>query len=242
MRGRVADALDAGHFGDVLDQQRQIGLFLAARHGAAIGIDVLAEQRDFPHALRRQAGDLGQHVLERPRDFVTPGVGHDAEGAELGAAFHDRDEGRGALHFAPAAWHRTSRFPGRRRRLPPPVAPAFGDQLRQAVQGLRTEHDIDVRRAGDDGLAFLAGDATADADHQIRIQLLQVPDPPEVVENLLLRLLAHRAGVEQDDVGFFRVVGLDDAFGGTEHVGHLVGIVLVHLAPEGADEQFFGHG
>jgi hypothetical protein len=119
---------------------------------------------------------------------------------------------------------------------------ALGDQLRQAVQGLRAEHDIDVRRAGDDGFALLAGDAAADADHQVRIQLLQVLDPAEVVENLLLRLLAHRAGVEQDDVGFFRVVGLDDTFGGIEHVGHLVRVVLVHLAPESADEQFFWHG
>ena len=42
--------------------------------------------------------------------------------------------------------------------------------------------------AGDDGVAFLAGDAAADADHQVRILLFQVLDPAEIVENLLLRL------------------------------------------------------
>ena len=35
---------------------------------------------------------------------------------------------------------------------------------RQAVQGLRAEHHVDIRRALDDGRAFLAGDAAADAD------------------------------------------------------------------------------
>ena len=61
------------------------------------------------------------------------------------------------------------------------------------------------------------------------------------MENTLLRIPAHRAGVEQDDVRVFRGVGLDDAFRSSEYVGHLVRIVLVHLAPKGADEQFFCH-
>ena len=120
-------------------------------------------------------------------------------------------------------------------------SPTFGNQLRQAMQGLRAEDDIHVRRAGDDRRAFLAGHAAADANHQIGLRLLQQPHPAEVVKNPLLRLLAHRAGVEENDVGVFGSVGLDDVFGGSEHVGHLVRIVLVHLAPEGADEQFFCH-
>ena len=109
------------------------------------------------------------------------------------------------------------------------------------MQRLRTENDVHVRRAGDDGLAFLAGNAAADADDEIWIQLLELAHPAEFVEDLLLRLLAHRAGVEQDDVRLLRLVGLHDAAGGTEHVGHLVRVVLVHLAPEGADEQLLGH-
>ena len=243
MRGRVADALDARHLGDVLDEQREIGLLVAVRHIAAIGIDVLAEQGHFADALRGEAGDFGQHVVERARHLAAARVGHDAEGAELRATFHDRHEGRGTLHLGWRHARRTSRFPGRRHRPPPcPLRLAFGNQLRQPVQCLRAEDDIDVRRAGDDGIALLAGDAAADADHQVRVELLQVADPAEVVEHLLLRLLAHRAGVEQDDVGLFRLVGPDDAFGGVEHVGHLVRIVLIHLAPEGADEQFLGHG
>jgi hypothetical protein len=242
MRGRVADALDAWHFGDVFDQQREVGLFFRAFHVAAVGIDVLAEQGDFTDAIGRQVSDFGQHIVERARNFAATGIGHDAEGAELRAAFHDRDESRSALDLRRR--HRIELLDFREGNIDRCLALRFpvSNQLRQAVQRLRAEHHINIRCAGNDRFAFLAGDAATDADHQVRIQLLQVADAPEVVENLLLCLLAHRAGVEQDDVGFFRIVGLDYPFGGIEHVGHLVRIVLIHLAPESADEQFFWHG
>ena len=70
------------------------------------------------------------------------------------------------------------------------------------MQRLRAEHDVDVGRALDDGRALLAGDAAADADQHAAG--LQVLDAAEVGEHLLLRLLAHRAGVEQDQVGLAR--------------------------------------
>ena len=47
--GGVADALDAGDLGDVLDQQREVGDLRRLAHHPAVGIDVLAEQRDFAH-------------------------------------------------------------------------------------------------------------------------------------------------------------------------------------------------
>ena len=110
-----------------------------------------------------------------------------------------------------------------------------GEHLRQAVQRLRAEHDVDIGRALDDRRAFLAGDAAADADQHAL--LLEVLDAAEVAEDLLLRLLAHRAGVEEDQVGLLDVVGRLVALGGAQHVGHLVRVVLVHLAAEGADED-----
>jgi hypothetical protein len=118
---------------------------------------------------------------------------------------------------------------------------AVGDQLRQPMQGLWSENHVDVRRARDDRRTLLAGHAATHADHQIRIGLLEQAHAAEVVEDALLRLLAHRAGIEENDVGIVGAVGLDDVFGCGEHVGHLVRIVFVHLAPEGADEQFSCH-
>ena len=49
------------------------------------------------------------------------------------------------------------------------------DHLGQAMQRLRAEHEIDIRRALDDRLAFLARDAAADADHDGLVVLLQLP-------------------------------------------------------------------
>ena len=63
-------------------------------------------------------------------------------------------------------------------------------------------------RPPDDRIALLARHAAAHTDDQIRVQLLEVLDAPQIVENALLRLLAYRAGIEEDDVGFFRVIGL----------------------------------
>jgi hypothetical protein len=64
----------------------------------------------------------------------------------------------------------------------------------------------------------------------------------QVGEHLLLRLLAHRAGVEQDQVGLVHVLRRLVALGGAQHVDHLVRVVLVHLAAEGLDEYFLAHG
>ena len=37
--------------------------------GPGVGVDVLAEQGDFAHTLRRQRRYFGQHGVERPADF-----------------------------------------------------------------------------------------------------------------------------------------------------------------------------
>ena len=47
------------------------------------------------------------------------------------------------------------------------LAAAAREHLRQAVQRLRAEDEVDVRRARDDRCAFLARDAAADADQHV---------------------------------------------------------------------------
>ncbi len=230
---RVADAIDARDLGDVLEQQREVGDVGRVTHPSAVGVDVLPEQRHFPDTLVGQPGDLGQHVVERAADLLAARVRHDAVAAILAAAFHDRDE-------------RARAVDPRRRQvvelldlreadvdLWPLLAPARLDHLRQPVQRLRAEHEVHVRRALHDGLALLARDAAADADQHAL--LLQVLDAAEVAEHLLLRLLAHRAGVEQDQVRLLGVGRRLVAVGRAQHVGHLVRVVLVHLAAERAD-------
>ena len=118
--GGEANAIDAV---DGRHQAQQFGerTDLAVMRGAAVSVDVLAEQVDLAHALRRQLGDFEQHVVARAAHFFTAGVRHHAEGAVFVAAFHDRHEcGR-----------------------------AFGARFRQTVElfDLR-EADVDHRAAG----------------------------------------------------------------------------------------------
>ncbi len=116
------------------------------------------------------------------------------------------------------------------------------EQFRQPVQRLRAEPHVDVGRALDEACAFLARDAAADRDHQGGVGALQVLDPPEIGEQLLLRLLAHRAGVEHDDIGVLGTRGAFQSLGRAQHAGDLLRVVLVHLAAEGAEVELSHEG
>ena len=110
------------------------------------------------------------------------------------------------------------------------------------MQGLRTEHQIDVRRALQNRFAFLRGDTATDADDDLLVLFLQRLPASELTEHLLLRLLTNRAGVDQDDVGLGLVVGQFQAMGLGQHVGHFGRVVLVHLTAVGFDAELSGHG
>ncbi len=60
---------------------------------AAIGVDVLADERDLAHAGVDEPSRLGDDVGDGPRDLGAARIGHDAERAELVAAFLHGDEG-----------------------------------------------------------------------------------------------------------------------------------------------------
>jgi hypothetical protein len=60
------------------------------------------------------------------------------------------------------------------------------------------------------------------------------------VPKLLVGVLPDAAGVEHHDIGLAHVVGLPHAVG-HEHAGQALGVVLVHLAPECADDKALGH-
>jgi hypothetical protein len=85
------------------------------------------------------------------------------------------------------------------------------DERRQPMQRLGAEHDVDIRGASDDVGAFLARDAAPDADDEIRLVGLERTHAAEIVEHALLRLLAHRAGVEEDDVRVLGTFGAREA-------------------------------
>ena len=78
---------------------------------------------------------------------------------------------------------------------------ALLQQLGQSVQGLRPEHHVHVGRPLDYGLAFLARHAATDADDHAAPRGLELTPAAELREEFFLRLLADRAGVEQQEIG-----------------------------------------
>ena len=243
MAGGVAQPRDAGNVREPVQQP-------AERRGAAvrvlavIGVDVLADQRDLADAGVGQPLRLGDDLGDRPRHFGAARVGHDAEGAELVAAFLHGDEGR---HAALA-----DRRAARRGEMVELVLDRkFGvdhlavlgarQHLRQPVIALRPDHEIDRGRAAEDLLAFGLRDAAGDRDRHVaslrRRVLLQHAHAAELGIDLLGRLLADVAGVEDDEVGVVRRRGLDEALG-RQRVRHTMRIVDVHLAAVGLDVEF----
>ena len=114
-------------------------------------------------------------------------------------------------------------------------APGFTarlQQLRQAMQGLRSEYDIHIGCPLQNRRAFLAGNTAAHRNQQIGIGQLERAHPAQIGEHLFFGLLAYRAGIEQYDIGLFRLVGRLHAFMGAQHIRHLVRVILVHLAAE----------
>ena len=80
-----------------------------------------------------------------------------------------------------------------------------------------------------------------DADLQIRLGILQLPKPAQLGIDLLSRLLADVACVQQHQIGVFHRVGGRIAIG-FQRVAHTRGIVDVHLAAPGLDEDLFVGG
>ena len=94
------------------------------------------------------------------------------------------------------------------------------------------EHDVDPRGLLEDDVLVLLGEAAADGDlHSFALALRRREVAKGSVE-LVVGVLAHRAGVDDDDVRG-GAVGAHVA-GGFERAAQPLGVVHVHLAAEGA--------
>ena len=115
-----------------------------------------------------------------------------------------------------------------------------GDELGQAVIALRADDEIDGRRATHDLGAFGLGHAADDRDHRVvaggGALVLQDADAPEIGVDLLGRLLADVAGVENDEIGVLDGIRFGIALR-RQRLGHALGIVDVHLTAERAHEH-----
>ena len=120
-----------------------------------------------------------------------------------------------------------------------------GQQLRQAMIGLRADNEIDERRTLHQELAFRLGHATGNGQDHVAVTAVasRFPQPSQAAQlriDLLGRLLADMAGIEHHEIGIRR--GLDHAVAvSRQGVRHTIGVVDVHLAAVGLDEEVLRH-
>ena len=123
------------------------------------------------------------------------------------------------------------------------LAPGAGDEIAQPVIALRADHQVDDRRAAHDLGALGLGHAAGHRDDGVlalaAALLLHLADAAEVGIDLLGRLLADVAGVEEDEVGLLHRGRLGKAVR-RQQLRHALGVVDVHLAAERLDEDLLG--
>ena len=103
------------------------------------------------------------------------------------------------------------------------------------------EHHIDVTGLLLDQVAVLLGKAPADHDFEIRARRLQRLQVTKGPVQLVVGVLANATRVEHDDIRLVERVGGFHAVG-FEQPGDALGVVLIHLAPMGADHIALRHG
>ena len=107
-----------------------------------------------------------------------------------------------------------------------------GQELGQPADLARAEGDVDEREALEDLVLDRLRPAAADPDDPGRVLGLEPLRLAEVGDEAVVGRLADRAGVEQDQVGLGALRGRPVAER-LEHPPHPLGVVGVHLAPEG---------
>ena len=233
MGGREAQPLQARNGAHPLEQPREVEAAMAIRvHGLAeqhdLGIPARHERRHLVDDLAGVAAGLGP---ARPR--------HDAEAADVVAAFHHRDVGPHGARVGDGAGGDRERVRGSVEVDGRGGAAARGpQQLRNARDVVRPDEEVDLGRTVEDGAALELGHAAPDADDELAA-VLDLLQPAQRVEQLLRGLLAHRARIDEDEVRVRRARRAPMAFG-QQQPRDLLGVVHVHLAAERLDvERFF---
>src|SRR5262245_9779095 len=228
MRAREADALDPV---DGVDRAQELGE--TAAEVPSVRIDVLPEESDLADAFVGQPRHFAEDLTGAPAHLAATDRRHDAVRAHRVAAHRDLHPG---LETAFAV-HRER--PGELALLADPesatrrVSPG-AEPLSEVRDRARPEGDVDEGVQLEEPLALGLRVAAAHRDHLLRVGELEHLRVAEMRGEPLIRLLADRARVEDEDVRLF----LRDRLPQSqllEHALDALGIVGVHLAPERRD-------
>ena len=228
------------------DRPQQLGEERAAAGQVpSVGVDVLAEQRDLGDPSAGQDLDLGHEVVEGAADLGAPHRRHDAERARVVAPRLDGDPGRvgqvahGRQGCAPVGRVRAGLRPRARRGPRPPVPCVAACRSRARARGPGCGCRRPRRRGGPAGGSRSRSIWARQPPTAICMSGPALAEGLEVAEmsvELVVGVLPDAAGVEHDDVGRLEVGGGHQAVG-DQQPGQALGVVLVHLAAEGADVE-----
>ena len=239
VRRGEADAFDAVDRVDGAQQVGEFGPVLARAEVAAVGVHVLAEQRDLGDAVGGERLDLVHDVAHAAADLATAHRRHDAERTGVVAADLDRHPGR-VIRVAARGQRRRVRLVLLEDLDDRPFELRAGEQRGRVREVVGAEHDVDVRRRACERVPVLLREATADRDLEVGASVLQRLQVPEMAVQLVVGVLADAARVQHHDVGRLEIRRTLHALG-FEHARDAFRVVLVHLAAEGAHEEPAGH-
>jgi hypothetical protein len=201
-----------------------------------VAVHDLAQQHDLAHALAGQRAHFGHDVVERPAALRAAAVGDDAETAGVGAAEYDGhlggdrtllQGGQGQILVLHGVAPRALLLLG----LAQAIHQAARMQEIQQGRGVGGRHkNVHIGEARLQGGRFAhAHHAAHEADDHVRAGILAGLEGGQATHRLVLRLLAHHAGVQHHQVGGFRGGGGHIA-GKLNLLGQAARIRLVHLA------------
>ena len=231
MRAREADPIDARDVVACSEQLAELGP-KPRRKVAAPRVDILPQECDLADPTRSELLDLRDDLARTPALLAPPYGGHDAVRARRVASHRHLHPG---LESALRVQRQVSReVLVRAETSARNGVPAGADPRAEVRDRAGAERNVDERVLLEDAVALSLGVATTDGDHDVGSIALHGARVPEVCRQPGIRLLTNRARVEHDDI---RLIGRrrltePERF---EHALDPLGVVGVHLAPEGRD-------
>ena len=199
---------------DTVDFPQQFGEVPRLSVGAdgifdGVAVDVLTQQRDVLVARRDEFLRLGENAGSVAAAFPSPDVGDNAVGAEVVAAVHD---GQPCLE-SPVPSYRKVFADGvvvlREFKHPLAARERAIEQLRKAGYDVRAEDEIHmgIARADFVGDGLLLHHTAAQGNDELGVAVFDGLKRADVAEHPVLGVFPHGAGVEENEVRLFGVVG-----------------------------------
>jgi hypothetical protein len=205
----------------LLDAPQELGKVDARLQALAIRIHIMPQEDDLIISGGYESSDFLEYLLSGTT-FLSPSqVGNHAIGAEIIAALHNLDP-----CFEPVETERDNRL------LLLRGVPLFSQQRWDLGNLIDSYYEIHEREAQPQTLSLLLRDTPADPHLEKGLPPLQDSYSPQLTEEFLLRFLPNGTGIQDDQVGFFFLLGQEESLSG-ENTRYLFRIELIGLAPEG---------